>query len=57
MPRVPAVTGGRTERVSTALSPEEVARLIDEPRGPLGRAEWLRYVLERARRDGITFKK
>jgi hypothetical protein len=40
----------RSERVSTALSAEEVARLVDEPRGAMVRSEYFRWCLILGRR-------
>lgn len=53
MPRVPGAPGGRSIRLSTALSKEEAADL-DVRRGPLCRSEFLRYLITRARTEDVS---
>lgn len=55
MPRTAGVPGGRTERLSTALSPAEMDE-VDERRGSLNRAEFLRWLVKRAIADDVRFE-
>ena len=55
MARPRSTAGGRPVVVAARLSVEEAADL-DRRRGSLSRAEWLRWLLLRAKKEGVSLE-
>lgn len=55
MGRPRSTAGGRPVPISARFSVEE-AQDIDERRGSLSRSEWIRWLVARARREGVRMQ-